>query len=1027
MSWYGNLPIRRKIEGVVMIVCGAALLVATGAFTFYDRTNFLAERTQDLSASSQMVASNSTAALAFGDAKTASELLHALQAKTYVLHAALYDKDGRVLAQYSRAAAKNFVPPAAAGGRSGIVNGDMWLFQNIDLNGESIGTIFVQAGLGDLNERLIRYIEIASLVILISLGLAFALTSRLQQVISGPIRTLADTATSVSKGENYSLRVTKTGNDEIGFLFDEFNGMLDRIQERDRALQAAHAELEERVAERTSYLNALIENSPLAIMVLDSEQKVQLCNPAFEELFQYSREELAAKFIADLFPHENALAEVSLGSEIAAEKTLVSMTTRRKRKDGTFVDVELHLVPLTVKGRTLGSLGIYQDVSERIRTAEAMQGAKEAAEASSRSKSEFLANMSHEIRTPMNGIMGMVELVLDSRLDSEQREYLNIAKVSADSLLSLINDILDYSKIEAGKLDIDAIEFNLGETLGDTMKTLSLRAHQKGLELAFEIEPDVADALTGDPGRLRQIVVNLVGNAIKFTERGEVVLFVKREPQKTENEMQLHFTVADSGIGIAAAKQADIFEAFKQADGSMTRKHGGTGLGLTISSRLVELMGGTIWVESELGKGSRFHFTANFGLQQMPTRNIVPRDPQTLRDMRVLVVDDNATNRQILTKMLINWHMDPVAVDGGAQAIVSLREANGLGRVFSLILLDAQMPDMDGFALAEAVKRNPDWSGATVMMLSSAGQRGDALRCRELGVAAYLTKPVRSSELLEAILAALGTRAKGNKSAELVTTHSLRSGRIPLRALLAEDNAVNQLVAVRLMEKAGHSVVVAMNGKQAVEAWRKEPFDVILMDVQMPEMNGWEATRAIRVEERSTGGHVPIIALTAHAMKGDQELCMAAGMDLYLSKPIRTSDLLAALGQVQKFAVVAAEEKPPVPPGVSHIDLAEALLRLDGDRNLFDQVALLFRSECPSLLAEIRSGLTESDSRKVQSVAHALKGSSAILGASALSQAAAGLETLARTDDMGTAQMQMHVVEREVDSLMAELEIMAKA
>jgi two-component system sensor histidine kinase/response regulator len=973
-----------------------------------------------------MVGSNSTAALSFGDAKSAREVLSALQAKQNVINACIYNKDGQVFATYSRDAAHSdfFLPPAQAQATA-IVKHNMVLFQPITLNGKSIGTIFIEADLTDLSARLTRFLEIDLLVFLVSLAAAFLLSTRLQRVISGPIRELADTASSVSTQENYSIRATKKGNDEIGLLFDQFNSMLDRLQQRDVALQRAHDNLEKKVAERTSYLNALIQNSPLGIMVLDSEQEIQLCNSAFEKLFEYTREEVIGKSIASLFGDVEPLLEAH---RLAVDETPINLVARLQRKDQSFLDVELHIVGLIVNGELLSSLGLYQDISTRKRAEEETQRAKESAEEASRAKSEFLANMSHEIRTPMNGIMGMIELVLDAELDAEQREYLHVAKVSADALLSLINDILDYSKIEAGRLEIDVIDFNLGDSLGDTMKTLSLRAHQKGLELAFEIEPDVPDALVGDPGRLRQIIVNLVGNAIKFTEHGEVVLFVQTEARNEGEGIQIHFTVADTGIGIPAEKQATVFEAFKQADGSMTRKYGGTGLGLTISSRLVGLMGGKIWVESEVGKGSRFHFTAHFGLQKAPARTVVPRDPQTLRDMRVLIVDDNATNRQILEKMLINWHMNPTTVDGGAKAIITLREAKGLGRMFPLILLDAQMPEMDGFALAEAIKRNPDWRTATVMMLSSAGQRGDAVRCRELGVAAYLTKPVRQSELLEAILAALGTRAKGDTPSSLVTVHSLRASKSHFRALLAEDNAVNQLVAVRLLEKVGHTVIVAANGKEALEAWRKEPFDLVLMDVQMPEMNGWEATRAIREEERSTGGHIPIIALTAHAMKGDEERCLAAGMDLYLTKPIRTSDLLAALDQVESLKVTpGAKANTSMHQAARHIDLASALDRLDGDRGLFDQVAVLFRSECLTLIAAIRCAFTEHDSRKVQSGARTLKGSSASLGASALSQAAEGLEKLARIDDMDNAQMQMKVVEREVEGLMAELETMSRS
>ena len=607
--------------------------------------------------------------------------------------------------------------------------------------------------------------------------------------------------------------------------------------------------------------------------------------------FPLSKESPYEQWKAAVFPEDLPAAEGAL-QKVMQEKGRATVDFRITRPDGKLRHLSAaEGVVLDDDGNVSRIIGVNIDVTNRKMAEADLQRAKDEAEAANRAKSEFLANMSHEIRTPMNGIMGMTELVLDTELDSEQREYLNLAKMSAESLLSLINDILDYSKIEAGKLEIDAIDFDLGDCLGDTMKTLSLRAHQKGLELAFEIEPNVPDALLGDPGRVRQIILNLVGNAIKFTGQGEVVLSVQLLTH-VKDELQLRFTVADTGIGISPDKQSAIFEAFKQADGSMTRKYGGTGLGLTISSRLVELMGGKIWVESELGEGSHFHFTANFKVQKLASRTIVPRDPTTLRDMRVLVVDDNATNRQILVKMLETWRMAPAVADSGAKAMVTLTEAKGLGRAFPLILLDAQMPEMDGFALAEYIKRHPSFRAATIMMLSSAGQRGDAMRCRELGVAAYLTKPIRQSELMDAILSALGTRAKSEAKPALVTRHSLRESQHRLRVLLAEDNAVNQLVALRLLERIGHTVTVAASGKKALEAWEKDSFDAILMDVQMPEMNGWEATQAIREKERTTGGRIPIIAMTAHAMKGDDERCCAAGTDDYLTKPIRKCEVL---------------------------------------------------------------------------------------------------------------------------------------
>jgi two-component system, sensor histidine kinase and response regulator len=739
--------------------------------------------------------------------------------------------------------------------------------------------------------------------------------------------------------------------------------------------------------------------------------------------FALSTESPYEQWTRAVFPEDLPAAEGAL-HKVMQEKGRAAVEFRIIRPDGSIRHLSAaEGVVLDEQGNVSRIIGVNIDVTSRKEAEAELQRAKEEAEAADRAKSEFLANMSHEIRTPMNGIMGMTELVLDTELDSEQREYLNLAKTSADSLLTLINDILDYSKIEAGKLDIEAIAFNLGDCLGEAMKTLSLRAHQKGLELAFEIEPNVPDALLGDPGRLRQIVLNLVGNAIKFTEQGEVVLSVQLLAP-IRDELQLRFTVADTGIGISADKQTAIFEAFNQADGSMTRKYGGTGLGLTISSRLVALMGGRIWVESEIGAGSRFHFTANFKVQKSPARTVVPRDRTTLRDMPVLVVDDNATNRQILLKVLDGWRMQPVVAESAARAMVMLKEALSVGTAFSLILIDAQMPEMDGFALAEYIKRNPNYRAATIMMLSSAGQRGDALRCRELGIAAYLTKPVQQTELMEAMLIALGTRAKGDGKNALVTRHSLREGQTHLRILLAEDNAVNQLVALRLLEKSGHTVTVAANGRKALEALEKDSYDAILMDVQMPEMNGWEATRAIRARERSTGGHIPIIAMTAHAMKGDDERCFAAGMDDYLTKPIRSEELAAALDRVGKRKLLQDVPLDSTTAGqkVPSVDLPSALERLGGDLDLFDELVEVFKSECPGVADEMRRAIDDRDAKTLERGAHTLRGSASNLGAVALSQAALDLEHLARSGKLTGAAELFTLLQKELASLFSELD-----
>lgn len=856
-----------KLTRIIVVTCGAAVVAACAMFAMYDLHVSRAARLQALKTIAEITGTNSTAALAFHDSRAGRTILSSLAGERNVRHALLYTPDGKTLAQYDRDGRRaGFVAPQPEPDGVRLTGRDIRAFFTIHLDGKSVGRIYVESDVSALQTREEGLVAMVCLCLLISLIVAQLLGSRLQRVISAPILQLAQTAFTVAVEKNYSVRAISRSGDEIGFLYEQFNSMLDGIQKRDGELERARSELEGRVAERTAYLNALIETSPLGIVTTDRVGKVRMCNNAFEHLFQYSRNEVIGTELDSLVAPPELINEVADYTRRIVAGEPIRVTTRRRRKDGGLLDVEMYGVPLYVSDEHVGELVLYHDMSEQKRAELALHAAKEMAESANQAKSDFLANMSHEIRTPMNGIIGMTQLALQSDLNAEVREYLSLVKSSADSLLVLLNDILDFSKIEAGKFECESLPFALRENLGQMMKALAHSAQRKGLRLDWEVSSDVPECLIGDCGRLRQILVNLVGNAIKFTERGEVVVSVELV-KKSEAWNELRFTVRDTGIGIADEKQNSIFGAFTQADTSTTRKYGGTGLGLAIAQHLVNMMNGDLKVQSKLGEGSSFHFTARFGVAENQLR------PSTISN-----------------------------------------------------------------------PPNPESRIATALPVSS-------------------PRRIR-----------------------------------PLRILLAEDNAVNRQLAIKLLEKQGHRVATAGDGREALTALERENFDVVLMDVQMPNIDGLEAIRMIRKKEEESGEHTPIISVTAHVMKGDREKCLTAGADGYVSKPLQPVELF---GAIERCCANGNAGSPPAP---KPIDESEVLERCQGDRSLLAEIIELFDAGSEALLREMDSAVAQGNAEALAKAAHTLKGSIGNFTSGPAYSAVQEIESLARNNDLASAR-----------------------
>lgn len=788
-----------------------------------------------------------------------------------------------------------------------------------------------------------------------------------------------------------------------------------------------HKNAESALEHERYLLHALMDNLPHNIYFKDTQSRFIRINKALTQCFGLNDpSEALGKTDADFFTNEHAQEALADEQEIMRSgQPILDKEEKETWTDGHMTWAATSKLPLrSTSGEIIGTFGISRDITDRKRAKIQLQAAKEAAELANRVKSEFLATMSHEIRTPMNGIIGMIDLLRNTEPTSQQRTYLDLASQSAETLLRLINDILDFSKIEAGKFELESVGFNLRDTLGDTLHTLSGRASAKELELTYRIPPEIPDNLVGDPGRLCQIILNLAGNAIKFTEKGEISVDVRLESQ-VHDTIRLHFAVTDTGPGIPSEKQKIIFEAFRQADSSMSRRYGGTGLGLAISSHLAELMKGRMWVESEIGMGSTFHFIATFSLQPDISTNPLP-ELETLNNLQVLIVDDNRTNRLILEEMLSNWRMKPTAVDSGQAALTEMDRAAKANEPFHLVLLDGLMPEMDGFTLAEQIRQTPALSETTLIMLSSAGNPEGSKRCRELGIEYCLIKPVKQSELLDSIIATLSVATADEVKPPIADDES-PANFSHLNILLAEDGLVNQKVAVNLLEQQGHKVTVANNGQEVLTALESELFDVVLMDVQMPEMDGFEATSIIREREKESGTHLPIIAMTAHAMKGDRERCLEAGMDGYIAKPIRAKDLYKTIDVTVSRLRGPQNQDKSVTENEERLDREKILEQTGGDTETLREIVELFSEESAKLMAKIHDAISSENSSELQRAAHTLKGSIRIFGVERPAAAALRLECMGRDKDLTGAEEAYSTLEKEIEWLIPKLRSLVKS
>jgi len=1062
MRLFKDVPIKRKLMIIIMLTSAVGIFLASASIVVKDIILFRDTMVEKFSTLAEVIGTNSAASLIFNDIDAAKETLTGLSAEPHVCSARIYSKGGKLFSEYHgmgknghsalcRFRGKNVTAPEQMEDGFRFRPGHLEVCHSIRLDNEILGKIIIQSDLQDLHYRVKVYTGIVSIVILVSIFVAYLLSIRFQHFITDPILNLADKMNEISEEKNYSIRVEKNSHDEVGVLIDGFNEMLIQIQERDSRLESHSQELEEQVAMRTAELSkanvdltqeiderkrtgealrvseekfrSLVELTSDWIWETDQDGVFTYADPTIQDVLGYEQEEVIGKPVIHFTPEvEKERITLFLKDKNENPVPFSRLENIHVHKDGHHLTVETSGTPaFNADGNLAGWRGIDTDITERKKAEEALKQARKDAEEANVAKSEFLANMSHEIRTPMNGIIGMAQVLKDTKLDSEQIDALEVVRKSSDSLLGLINDILDISKIEAGKLEMEAISFNLRITLEDVVETIAMRASEKGLETVSLIESDVPIFLRGDPGRLRQILINLMGNAIKFTEKGEITVRVSMEQGEKESAL-LRFEVTDTGIGIRSDRLQAIFDSFAQADGSTTRKYGGTGLGLAISKQLVEMMEGEITAVSQRGEGSTFIFTARFMIDAKAEMQKSETDFSVdMQDTRVLIIDDNKTNQLVCHLMLEPLGCSTLAVDSGFKGIEALRQAAKEGNPFKLALLDQVMPGMNGEKTAREIKSDPLIKDTIIIMQTSLGNRGDVKRLKEIGVRGYLVKPIRQEQFGKAVISALAPMDKDQEEdVPMITRHSIAEANFKdVTVLLVEDQLINQKVATKFLRKWGFKVIIAENGKKAVEALELMNFDLVLMDIQMPVMDGFAATKEIRRKEQHTGGHIPIIAMTANAMKGDREKYLAAEMDDFVPKPIIEEDFHEALAHwiniskdrpTKPVEDQSSKDSPHAEEGTSEkgsssevFDVSPILKKFGDDKEFFKELAEIFIDDIPEEIAQLEYSMKNNNAEAFAKQAHKLKGSSGNFGVTGLYNLFAEMQDLGEENRLDEA------------------------